>query len=209
MFLFNSIGIKRFSMIYELNLLFYFLTFILMGLETILLKDLVDNKYINIFIILGIKGILGTIVALIINVLFKNVEFFNILDHLLDFEYDDIYEEFDLYLQIIYVITQIIVQYLKIYIINKFTETHFLYCIMITDILYFPFYCIERLFIQKFIINIPELFFSNLIVATISFILFLIINEIVECNFWNCSFDIRNKISQRQFYETLSENAIN
>lgn len=201
---------ERFPIIFTaINSSCYIIIFILTGLETILIKNLTDKDFLNIFLIMGLKGIVGTFVFFIIIFFYNEKKFFYFFDKILTFEYEDIYEEFDLYQQIIYVITQIIVQYLKIYIINKFTETHFLYCIMITDILYFPLYCIERLFIQEFIINIPELFFSNLIVATISFILFLIINEIVECNFWNCSFDIRNRISQRQFYETLRENALN
>ena len=193
----------RFHKIFNLiNVITYSTIFILTGLETILIKYLTDKEFLNIFLIIGLKGIIGTVVFFVINYFYNEINFFYLIDKLITFEYENMYETFDLYQKILYIITQIIVQFLKIYIINQFTETHFFYSMMITDIIYFPLYISERIYIQKFEIHIYSLFFSNFIIAITSFILNLIINEILECNCCNFNFNLRKTIVERQIYET-------
>ena len=173
-------------------------TYTLMGIELILIKYLVDIEFISIFFILGLKGVIGTIVFLIVNHFYSLSEFFDIFDKLLIFEYDETYENFDLFPKIVYLISLLLVQFLKIIIINKFTEHHLLSVIMITDIIYFPFYFIEKFWVQKFHITTYSSFFLNISLGFINFFLMLIFNEILECKFWGLDINLKKNINKRQ-----------
>ena len=201
----NSFVVQRFYKILNLtNIIIYSSIYFLMSLEISLTKYLTDKQQINIFLIIGLKGIIGSITFSIINYFYSEYDFFNLFDNILAFEFEDTYEKFILVQQIIYIASLVIVQCLKIYLINQFTETHFLYSLMITDIIYFPFYCLERFFIQNFKINTPRSFFPNLAAVIISFFLVLIIVEILECNCCNCNLNTRKNINKRQLNDMLS-----
>ena len=202
---FNSWVVDRFyNFMNVISFFSYFTIFILMGLEMILIKYLTDKQILNIFFIMGIKGIIGTIIFIIINFFFKENEFFQLFDNFLNFEYDDLYEDFDIAQKILYIASTVIVQYCKIYTINEFTETHFLYSLMLADIIIFPFYCFERFYIQDFGITSPLSFYSNLIIVIISFVLVLIINEILECKCCNFNVNIKKNITKRQLNDMNS-----
>ena len=74
------------------------------------------------------------------------------------FEYDYMYEDFIIAQKIFYIITTLIVQYLKIFIINEYTESHFLSVAMISDVFFYPLYFIENLVFKYFILQ-PLLLF--------------------------------------------------
>ena len=202
--LFNKINIDRFEKIFKLNFLYYLILFILMGIEMVLLKYLVDTEYISMYFILGIKGIIGTVVFTIINIFFTKSDFFIFWDKLLNFEYDEMYEEFEMSPKIYYIITLLILQYLKIYIINRFSENHLISVIMITDIIYFPFYCFERFYIQDFQIATYSTFYINIILGFINTFLMLIFNEILECKFWGLNTNLKKNINIRQEQELIN-----
>ena len=98
----------------------------------------------------------------------------------------------------------VITQFFKIYTINQFTETHYLYTLMIADIIFFPFYFLERIWIQKFVITTPILFRANCIAVVINSFLLLIINEILECNCCNFNNNLRRTIFERQISDMKS-----
>ena len=152
----------------------------------------------NKFLILGLKGILGTIAFIIFNIKVNKDKFFNFLDRILSFEYTLKYEDFHIIFKIIYVLTLVIFQYLKICVIDKFGEMHFISSIMITDILYFPLYCIERFAIQRFIVSTKDTFIINIIIYVINAILMLIFNEILELNFCGLNTYLRKNIIKRE-----------
>lgn len=195
--LFNILRINRFDKIFGLNFIYYLFSFILMGLELVLIKYLVDIEFISIFFILGLKGVIGTIVFLIVNHFYSLSEFFDIFDKLLIFEYDETYENFDLFPKIVYLISLLLVQFLKIIIINKFTEHHLLSVVMIVDIIYFPFYFIEKFLVQKFHITTPSSFYLNISLGFINFFLMLIFNEILECKFLGLDTNLKKNINKR------------
>ena len=202
--LYNSLKIPRFKVLYNINLLYYIICCMLMGLELTLTKYLAETLYINKFLILGIKGLLGTIVFIIINVKFTKEEFFNFFDNILSFQFTLKPEDFYLINKIIYVLTLIIFQYLKIFIVVKFDEMHFLSTMMITDIICFPLYCLERFVIQHFIISTIDTFFINVFISLINSILMLIFNEILELNFCGLNKFLRKNIINREKTESFN-----
>ena len=195
---YNALKINRFKVVYNINLLYYIICCVSLGLELTLTKYLLESLYINKFLILGLKGILGTIAFIIIYVKVDKVEFFNFFDRILSFQYTLNLEDFHIIFKIIYVLTLVIFQYLKICVIDKFGEMHFISSIMITDILYFPLYCIERFAIQRFIVSTKDTFIINIIIYVINAILMLIFNEILELNFCGLNTYLRKNIIKRE-----------
>ena len=173
-----------------------------MGLELTLTKYLLERLYINKFLILGIKGLLGTVAFIVINIKINNDNFYNFFDDIFSFQYTLKPEEFHLIYKVIYVLTLIIFQYLKIIIIDKFSEMHFLSTMMITDILCFPLYCLERFVIQHFKISTKHTFFINIFISIMNTILMLIFNEILELNFCGLNKNLRKNIINRENQET-------
>ena len=200
---FNIIRVKRFEKIFGLNLIFYLFSFILTGLEIVLIKYLVDKQFVSIFLILGLKGVIGTIIFGIFNYFFNKYEFFYFFDKILYFEFDEMYEIFHIAPKIIYVSTLVIIQYFKMYIINRFTVNHLLSTLMITDILYFPLYCIERFEIQKFGISNIITFCFNTLLGFLNVFLMLIFNEILECKFWGLNTNLKKNINKRQIDDIM------
>ena len=201
--LYNPLKIERFKDLYNINLLIYIIIFIFMGFELVFIKYLVDTLFINKFLILAIKGILGTIIFIIINLTTNKNDYYNFFDKLLSFQYDLGNENFYLSFKIFYVITSCFLQYLKIVIVNKFDETHFLSTLMITDIFYFPLYCIERFSVQNFKISTVDTFYINVLIGIINTILMLIFNEILELNFCGCNKYLRKNIIRRESLEII------
>ena len=197
--LFNIFGVDRFLKKFKpINSSVYYVTYFLMGLEIILIKYLVDIQFISIFLILGLKGLIGTIVFTIINIKFTPKEFFYGIDSLLTFEYDYMFEEFGALYKIIYIITLVILQWLIVYMINKFSENHIQMILMMTDLIYFPLYCIERFAIEDFKIFRFDSFLINTIIGALNTFFMLIFNEILECNFWGLNKDLKRNINKRQ-----------
>ena len=94
--------------------------------------------------------------------------------------------------------TIVILQWLKIYIINIYTENHLQMIMMMVDLIYFPFYCIERFSIQKFSIFRIDSFIYNAYIGILNTIFMLIFNEILECKFWGLNKDLNKNINLRQ-----------
>ena len=193
----HAFGIQRFRILYHINLLYYSICCLILGLEFTLSKYLLE-AYISKFLILGCKGLLGTIVFTIINIKFNKEEFFNFCDKILAFQFTFNPEDFHIILKIIYVSTLVIFQYLKMFTIEKFGEMHFITSIMITDIIYFPLYCIERFAIQHFDISTKLTFIFDTIVQIINAMLMLVFNEILELNFWGLNTNLRKNIIIRE-----------
>ena len=203
--LFNVFGVDRFLKKFKpVNSSIYYTTYFLMGLELVLIKYLVDIQYISIYLILGIKGIIGTIVFIGINAAHTKKEFYDFLDSILTFEYDNMLEEFEVIYKIIYVVTLVILNWLKVYIINKFSENHIQMILMMVDLIYFPFYCIERFAIQNFGISRIDSFSLNIIIGVLNTFFMLIFNESLECNFFGLNKDLKRNVNSRQILE-LSE----
>ena len=200
---FNALRISRFEKIFGLNFIVYLFTFFLIGLESVLIKYLVDVQSINIFFILGMKGITGTIIFSIIKASSTLKNFFNFFDYILNFEYDEMYEEFHNAQKAFYIISLVALQYFKIFIIIRFTESHLLSVLMLTDIIYFPLYCLERFAIQQFTISTISTFILNNLLGFINLFLMLIFNEILECKFWGINTNLKKNINKRQIDEIM------
>ena len=201
--LYNFFKISRFKHLYGLNMLFYIICFILTGLEFTIIKYLVDKLFINKFLILGIKGILGTIVFTIINITLSKKNFEDFFDVILKFEYTYEPEEFKVWFKMFYIITLCFLQYLKIEVINRFSEIFLLSTLMITDIIYFPLYCIERFAVQQFKISTFDTFILNSFIGVINLIMMLIFNEILELNFCGLNKHLRKNIINREENEAM------
>ena len=139
---------------------------------------------------------------------------FNFLDIIIKFEYDDMDEEFEITYKILYIISLLILQYLKMVTIMEFTENHFLSESMISDVFYFPLYLIEKFSIQHFPISTSITFYLNSIIGFINTILLLVFNEIIELKFLGISSNMSKNIVKRQneeklFLEKQATNLIN
>ena len=197
--IFNYSDVDRFMKKFSgINMIVYITIFFCMGIEMIFIKILCDIEYLSIYLILGLKGIIGSIISLILYLEFTQEEFFDIFDKNFNFEYEFLNESFPIYYKILYILSLVILEYFKIYTVNQFTENHILSCLMITDIIYFPLYCVERFAIQGFIISTPRSFWPNIIVGIINCFLMLIFNEILECNFWGLNTNLKVNINHRQ-----------
>ena len=75
---------------------------------------------------------------------------------------------------------------------------------MITDIFYFPLYCIERFSVQNFKISTVDTFYINVLIGVINTILMLIFNEILELNFCECNKYTRKNIIRRESQDILN-----
>ena len=199
--IFNAAGVTRFKKIFNINFLYYMIIYVLMGIEIVLTKYLTDIQYINPFLILALKGVFGTIAFIIINIFVKGEEIFYFVDKFMVFEYNNMYEVFDITPKIFYIITFIIFQYLKIFIINEYSETHFLSVTMISDVFFYPLYYIEKFAVQKFPITTSSSFYLNLIFGILNAILLLIFNEIIELNFCGIEKDLNKNIEKRENME--------
>ena len=200
---FDATKVERFNKIYGLNFISYLFSFVLMGLEAILIKYLLDRHFLSIFLILGIKGVIGTFIFTIISIVHTKIEFLYFFDKFLYFEYEEMYEIFGTFQKLLYIISLVILQYLKMLIINRFSENHLLSTLMIADIIYFPLYCIERFGIQRFGITNKTTFCFNSLLGFITVFLMLIFNEILECKFWGLNTNLKKNINKRQVKDIM------
>ena len=95
------------------------------------------------------------------------------------------------------------------YTISQFTENHILSTLMIVDLIYFPFYCFERLVCVKFTITTPSSFIINSIAGVINFFLMMIFNEILELKFWGLNTNLNRNINDRQKKDYKIDELIN
>ena len=196
-----NIRIPRFKVLFNINLLYYIIVCILSGLESTCIKYLLENLEVNKYLILGIKGLLGTVVFSIIYISNYNNNTDYIYEFCSDiFQYQFYFEreEFSIWFKIIYTLSLVITQYLKIIVINKFNEMRFLSAMMISDIFSFLLYCIERFAIEKFIISTLDTFIFNVFIYIIDVLLMLVLNEILELNFCGFNINLRKNIITRQ-----------
>ena len=197
--LFNIFAVERFFKKFQpVNSSIYYSEFFLMGLEIVIVKHLMDKEFISMYLILGIKGIIGTIIFTGINIAFTKRQFYDLLDSILTFEYDDMLDDFEVIYKIIYVVTLVILEWLKIYVINKYSENHLQMILMMVDLIYFPFYCIERFPIQGFTIFRFDSFIYNVIIGVLNTFFMLIFNEILECKFWGLDKGLKRNINKRK-----------
>ena len=198
MILYNAIGIERFHKVFGLNLITYFGCFFLIGLELTLIKYLLSIKFLSMYLILFLKGVVGSLIFLIINLSFNKQEFFNFLDIILSFEYDDMTDEFPIIQKIGYILSLILIQYLKVFTINTFSQNHILSSMMISDLIYLPLYIIERFVVQGFNISNMGSFILNSSIGVINVLLMSVFNEILECNFFGLNYNLIKNINERQ-----------
>ena len=144
---------------------------------------------------------MGTIVFIIVNIKYNKDEFYQFFDKLLSFEYIFKKEESKMTLKIIFVVSLVLLQYLKIVVINKLSDISLISTLMITDIIYFPFYCIERFVIQGFKISTISSFIYNSLVGIINTFMMLIFNEILEINCCGLNKHLRKNIIKREMKE--------
>ena len=197
--LFNIFGVDRFLKKFKpVNSSIYYTTYFLIGLEIVIIKRLVDYEFLSILLILGIKGLIGTIIFTGINIAYTPRQFFDFLDSILTFEYDDMLDDFEVIYKIIYVVTLVILEWLKIYVINKYSENHLQMILMMVDLIYFPFYCIERFPIQGFTIFRFDSFIYNVIIGVLNTFFMLIFNEILECKSWGLDKGLKRNINKRK-----------
>ena len=203
--IFEATTVTRFKKIYNIkNFSYEMIVYILMGLEIVLIKYLTDIMFINPFLILFSKGILGTIFFIFINIYLNGDKLFYFIDKIFYFEYDNLYQHFIVAQKIFYLITILILQCLKIFIINKYSETYFLAVAMISDVFFFPLYFIEKFGVQQFKITTSSTFYLNLFFGVLNPILLLIFNEIIELKFCGIEKDLNKNIKERETIEMNS-----
>ena len=176
------------------------LIFLLMGLENVVNKYLVDEEFLSIFLVLGIKGIIGTILFGLLNC---NDNY--VLENALKptNKNDESFEDFYKWQIFLYVISLVLVQFFKLYVIKMFTAHHILCVFTILELLFFPMYLYERLCIQQFEIISPISFWFHLIVGIISVFLMLIFIEIIEINILGFSKNTKKNINVRLLKESM------
>ena len=115
------------------------------------------------------------------------------------------YDEFNAIYKIIYIVSLVILEYLKIYIVNIFSENHLQMILMMVDLLYYPLYLIERFPIEGFSVFDVTSFTMNTVVGVLNIFLMLMFNEMLECNFWGLNKDLTKHIIQRQDFEKTDD----
>ena len=209
--LFNALTVERFGKVFNINFLYYMILYVLMGIEIVLDKYLTDIEFIDSYLILGLKGVIGTITFTIINIFYNAEEFFYLFDKLMYFEYDNMYEDFDVVEKILYIITEVVFIYLKMYIINEYSESHFLAVAMISDVFFYPLYMIEKFWVQKFPITTTSTFYLNIIFGFLNATVLLIFNEIIELKCCGLNKNLNKNIEKRKDVEMkfAKENTFN
>ena len=69
---------------------------------------------------------------------------------------------------------------------------------MISDVLFYPLYFIEKFCIQKFHITTSSTFYLNIIFGVMNPVLLLIFNEIIELKFCGCEKELYKNIEKRK-----------
>ena len=199
--IFNATSVTRFNKVFGVNFFYYIILYILMGIEIVLTKYLTDVQFINTFVILGLKGIFGTIAFIFVNIYFGGDKLFYFADQFMVFEYDNMYEDFSIELKIFYIISVLIFLFLKLYIINEYSENHFLSVAMIADVFFFPLYFIEKFAVQQFPITTSSTFYLNIIFGIMNATLLLIFNEIIELKCCGFNKNLKKNIEKRKMIE--------
>ena len=159
--------------------------YISLGLEFVLEKILLDSDCINIFLLLGTKSLLGTIYFFIIRFVFNRRRI--------------IYADTvtcSLVQKFLYVFFLLLVEFLKLLVIQNFSPLHIFCSMQLGDLLYFIYYTFERTKIYG--LEIPSIIFYYIqgFFAFCSFILTLIFSEILILNF--CKMNENTKMAIRE-----------
>ena len=163
----------------------YISLFLSLGLEYVLEKYLIERFYMNIYLILGIRSLLGTIVFGIIRFVFqfKTIYMADI-------------SEISLAQKGFYIFFFLLTEYLKLVILLHFTPFHIYCATQLASLIYSLYYSFERCFIYDLDI-VFEFFIYQIIFAVISFLLILIFIEVVILNFCSLSINTKKYISER------------
>ena len=107
-------------------------------------------------------------------------------------------DEFPIIEKIGYILSLILIQYLKVFTINTFSQNHILSSMMVSDLIYLPLYIIERFVVQGFNISNMGSFILNSSIGVINVLLMSVFNEILECNFFGLNYNLIKNINERQ-----------
>ena len=183
--LFFIIFVKIFQdQIYKLSI--YSNLYILLGLEFVFEKILIDFDCINIFLLLGIKSVFGTITFSIIRFVF-NKRYIVYADTI----------TCSLVQKGFYVVFLLLIEFLKLLVVQNFSPSHIFCSMQLGDLLYFLYYTIERTIIYN--IGIPSIIpytFQGLF-AVCSFIFTLVFCEFLILNFCNMNENTKMSIRKR------------
>ena len=160
----------------------YINLFTLLGLEFVLEKILIDYDYVSIFLILGIKSLFGAIIFFIIRFVFDQ-KYIIYADTIICSPIQKIF----------YVFFLLLVEFLKLIVIQSFSPLHIFCSMQLGDLLYYFFYTFERIKIYKLEIPSKIPYFLQGLFANLSFILTLIFCEILILRF--CKMDENTKMS--------------
>ena len=87
------------------------------------------------------------------------------------------------------------------YIINEYSESHFLAVAMIADVFFYPLYMIEKFWVQKFPITTSSTFYLNIIFGILNATVLLIFNEIIELKCCGLNKNLKKNIEKRKDME--------
>ena len=164
----------------------YITLFSFLGLEFVLEKILIDFDCLNIFLILGIKSGFGTVVFFIIRFIFDK-------KHI-------IYADTVIcppIQKIFYVISLLLVEFLKLIVIQNFSPFHIFCSMQLGDLLYYFCYTFERKKLYGLDIPSKTPYYLQGLFAILSFLLSFIFCEILILNFCKISENTKMFIRKR------------
>ena len=175
----NLVGIVVFQLHYAISfqdqiykLSIYSNLYILLGLEFVFEKILIDFDCINIFLLLGIKSVFGTITFSIIRFVF-NKRYIVYADTI----------TCSLVQKGFYVFFLLLIEFLKLLVVQNFSPSHIFCSMQLGDLLYFLYYTFERK--KLYGLDIPSKipYYLQGLFAILSFLLSFIFCEILILNF--------------------------
>ena len=183
--IFQLVFVKSFTaQIYKLST--YVNLYLLLGLEYVFEKVLIDFDCVNIFLLLGIKSSFGSVVFFIIRfVVGKKTIIYT------DTVVCPIVKK------VFYVIFLLLVEFLKLIVIQNFSPLHIFCSMQLGDLLYYFYYTLERTQIYGLEIPSKPLYYTQGLFAIGSFILTLIFSEIIILNFCKMSENTKMSIRER------------
>ena len=182
----SIISFLYYTEIFSLNkYLRYISLFLCLGLEYVLEKYLIERFYMNIYLILGIRSLIGTVAFFIIKFIFK----FNTI-------YMSDICEISFFQKCFYVLFFLTAEYLKLVTLFHFTPFHIYCATQLADLVYSIYYSFERHIIYD-LGMVSDFFIYQIIFASISFLLILIFIEVLILNFCDLNINTKKSISER------------
>ena len=167
----------------------YISLFLILGLEYVLEKYLIERFYMNIYLILGIRSLFGTIV-------------FGIIRFILQFKtlYMTDISGVSFVQKSFYIFFILVAEYLKLVILFHFTPFHIYCATQLADLIYSLYYTFERHIIYD-LDMVSEFFIYQIIFALISLVLILIFIEVLILNFCGLNINTKKYINERSDLE--------